>query len=785
MSQSACARRFLLTLIILGAAAPFLLWGTWRSAQSMYNDPTGWVPESFDERMEYQWFTDHFELDDAVILSWPGCSVDDQRLAALEDELEAPADPELRAASRELFERVVTGYSAVRELTAEPSNLPRGAALARLQGTLVGPDWQSSCAIVVLTAQGARQRGRSIDTILAAGERAVGVDRSQFSLVGPPVDGHVIDTESIRSLCYFAVPSGLVAWLLCCVCLRCWRFTLLVVLVAAVGECFVMSLVCISGQPMNAVLIVMPPLMFVLTVSAGVHLINYYYDEVRLRGAAGSVRRAMAKGWLPCLLAAATTAGGLASLMISDLVPIRTFGAISATGILVTVWLLLFLLPGAMELWPREPSRRRRFPGSGRGTAAAPDGSVLFAGLSTLACRHSRGIAVAFLSLALVSAWGLSRLETSVNIRSLFCSESRIMNDYRQMESSIGPLVPLEVVVHFDRGCSLDPLERLEIVNQLARDIAAVDSIGGVTSAASFLPPVPQRTWQRAVYRRRMQASFDSLYQNNYLAEEAQRQSWRISARVPTLEDIDYGHFLSGVQLRVERLLAEHRRTGVEGVSATCTGLMPLVDEAQRALLGDLFASFLLALAVVTLVMIAYLRSVAAGLLAMLPNAFPSIILFGTMGWLGRPVDIGLVMTASVALGIAVDGTLHFLTWYQRETAGGASAAEAVSRCFEHCGRAMIQTTIICGLGMLVFAFSRFVPTRSFAWMMFTLLLAALAGDFVLLPALLIGPLGKVFARRRVFTPAPATTRPDTTRPAARADVCSIRPPHEALLEKS
>ena len=181
---------------------------------------------------------------------------------------------------------------------------------------------------------------------------------------------------------------------------------------------------------------------------------------------------------------------------------------------------------------------------------------------------------------------------------------------------------------------------------------------------------------------------------------------------------------------------------------------MPLVDEAQRALLHDLFVSFLLAFVAVTLLMILFLRSLWAGLLAMLPNAFPSIILFGTMGWLGRPVDIGLVMTASVALGIAVDGTLHFLTWYRREIRRQMSPPEAVRRCFGHCGRAMVQTTIICGLGMLVFAFSGFVPTRSFAWMMFTLLLAALAGDFVLLPALLVGPLGRTAVRSPRVAPA-------------------------------
>jgi predicted RND superfamily exporter protein len=147
--------------------------------------------------------------------------------------------------------------------------------------------------------------------------------------------------------------------------------------------------------------------------------------------------------------------------------------------------------------------------------------------------------------------------------------------------------------------------------------------------------------------------------------------------------------------------------------------------------------------------MIIVLKSPVAGLLTMLPNMFPTFILFGAMGWLERPVDIGSMMSASVALGIAVDGTLHFLNWFRKEVQAGCSRQEAVSRTFRHCARAITQTTFVCGLGLLVYAFSDFVPTRRFAFMMFTLLLAAWIGDLLLLPALLISPMGKWFVGRK------------------------------------
>jgi predicted RND superfamily exporter protein len=138
----------------------------------------------------------------------------------------------------------------------------------------------------------------------------------------------------------------------------------------------------------------------------------------------------------------------------------------------------------------------------------------------------------------------------------------------------------------------------------------------------------------------------------------------------------------------------------------------------------------------------------------MVPNVFPMILLFGLLGWARLALDIGSVMTASIALGMAVDGTLHFLTFFRRgltraagESAGAATAHRiaAVQAAFQHSAPALAQSALVCGLGILVFAASSFAPTRRFAWMLSLLVAAALVGDLVLLPALLTGPLGRLF----------------------------------------
>jgi predicted RND superfamily exporter protein len=182
-----------------------------------------------------------------------------------------------------------------------------------------------------------------------------------------------------------------------------------------------------------------------------------------------------------------------------------------------------------------------------------------------------------------------------------------------------------------------------------------------------------------------------------------------------------------------------------DGVDLIYTGMVPLFHEAQNELLNGLFKSFLLAFVLIAIVMIVWFRSLRAGLLTMFPNVFPAAMIFGYMGWRGMIVDIGSMMTASVAMGIAVDDTVHYLTWFRRGLRDGMSRRDALIEAYQRCARAMTQTTMIAGLSLLVLVLSSFQPVSQFGLLMFVLLVAALVGDLVFLPALLAGRAGELF----------------------------------------
>src|SRR5690606_30711040 len=204
--------------------------------------------------------------------------------------------------------------------------------------------------------------GRPRGQLLAVAEEC-GIttgDDGELRLGGPPVDNAAIDEEgsiTLVRLVGFCIAIGLGLSLLC---LRSILVTIMVFLVGGISAVTSLSLVHWSGWTLDAVLMSMPSLVYVLGISGAVHIVNYYRDSCHEHGPRGAPTEALRMGWGPCSLAAFTTALGLASLYASNLMPIKKFGLFSALGVLATLALLFTYLPAALQLWPPGYHRRKR-----------------------------------------------------------------------------------------------------------------------------------------------------------------------------------------------------------------------------------------------------------------------------------------------------------------------------------------------------------------------------------------------------------------------------------------
>jgi predicted RND superfamily exporter protein len=739
-------RLALVSLAIFAAAAPWIATTAISVLGVDATTPIDWVPASYPARRAYAQFTADFESGDVVVASWPGCTLDAPSVARFLEAATGPGSPR-DAAGRPWFEDVASGQQAVARLTAPPLGLDRATAVARLRGVLVGPDSDQTCVVVGFTAAGRDDRRRAVAWLRDMAHDTAGVPPADLHLAGPVVDDVAVDAASDESLRFYGPPAAAIVFALTWLALKSFRYAVVV---------FVLSLGCVGlafasvglwGDRMNPVLIVMPLLVLTLGVAGGIHLVNYLVEEYRRGQGRGAALRAVKTAWLPCTLSAGTTALGLVSLVVSELEPIRVFGFHAAIGVLATLVVMFLVLPGIFARWPI----RRRVDG--------PHLPPALPWADWVTKRAGPIVATALAGLALAAA-GVGGIRTSVGIDTLFAPGSRMIADYTWLEREIGPLVPIEVLVRFADSSEIRAAERLDIVREVGAALADLAPVAGVTSAALFLPELPDASAavtvaRKVVIARRLEAQLSQLSDMRLIRDVDGAQLWRVTARTSALTGLDYETLLGEVRRTVEPVIAAHGGAD-RGLAAISTGVMPLVNAIQNTLLRDLFTSFLSACLVISLVMMAVEGGVVTGLIAMIPNIFPMVLLFGLLGWTRAKLDIGSVMTASVALGMAVDGTFHFLTFFRRGLAASAGPASpygraaAVQAAFRHSAPALLQSALVCGLGILAFTASPFAPTRRFAWMLSLLVAAALVGDLVVLPALLTTRAGRWFRPARV-----------------------------------
>lgn len=940
---------FLIAMVVVFVMA-LVPRGARKAVEGNTNKAEDWLPPNYSESIDLQWFREHFIGEQFALVSWDGNTLGNteklnqlaRRLVPSDEAITTAEDSSDLALRAKWYKHVVTGPGVLEELTSPPSNLSYNEAIKRIEGALVGHPQRDAegnslgnesrvtCLIVYLSREATednRTMRRAIEKIEEIAATECGIDPDTIHMGGPPVDNITIDIEGERTLQRLASLAGIVGFALSYWCFRSIRLTIIVFTVGVLSAGMSLAIVFYFGVlevtftaltsprlgTVDAILMSMPAVVYVLGLSGAIHIVNYYRDVRRDEGLHGAAEKAVKLGWGPCLLAAFTTAVGLGSLYTSDIMPIKKFGLFTAFGVLATVGILFTVLPVFLHRFPVSDKLISLQSGN-RGEDHLPGWAKKLFGFIV---GNYAYVCVFWLVIMGTFAYGFTKIDTEVQLLKLLDEDTDLIHDYAWLEENLGNLVPMEVVLTIPEEKRRTPdehaeadgeqyrmtmLERLNMLRMIQSRIEELPEISRVLSVATFTPESTDFGITSAdrsgdyAKNMKLQEHRDLLLEGEYLRLESPegeqqrgRELWRVSARVAALhtdeegESIDYGEFvaqlkqavdpvlvayqqrdqivealhkaekqLDGAQLCIlyrtpgdasdpvsgtqEKVLADLlrmsgavRAVSAEGrrgpgvtsfnlaeldkhkndpeymerainalsaqdalilvsvgsdprakqlaeaglqvidvsdvpvidssassplslvgdeprpIRAVYTGMVPLIYKTQRQLLISLFDSIKWATLLIAVVMMVLLRSPVAGGISMIPNVFPIVIIFGALGWLGIKVDIGIMMTASVALGVAVDDTIHFLTWFRRGVARGMNRVEAVLLSYDRCATAMLQTTIIGGLGLAVFATSTFTPTQQFGYLMISMLGAALVGDLLLLPAILASPLGYFF----------------------------------------
>ncbi len=662
------------------------------------NDIETWLPTEAPVRRIYDDFKERFGAEELVLVGLPGedteAAVDEELVEAVCERIESL--PEIRVC-----------WSPYRLMSImDDLGVERDEARERLEGLSAtrGPDGMIGIA-ALLSAEGLADRAATVDAVR---EQLNYCQLQDSQLAGAPVIVSELDRLGSRAnskqffLVTLAVCLVLLYWTL-----RDWRLTIGILGLTVWSINLTLTVLSWNGVEMNFILAALPIMVMVFTLAISVHLVHYFRHAM---DRPDPLATALKLAWKPCCLATLTTSIGLASLAVSDIGPVRQFGLAGALGSIVALVTGLGAVPALLTLFPPKPL----------GSDANPFGAPRENSPADRIVGHSGLVTTLTLLLIVAAGLGVPRLRMRIDPVDFLPAQGRVRQDAERVEENLTSTTTLEAVVDFGTG-SLPFVAKLDKVRHIEEQIRKHDGVRHTMSLAGLFPvEMPDDTFETLALLKRARGHRGG---GDYIADG--ERLWRISVR------------LTDGSADGRRLVYDQLVVATAGMPIAWTGISPLLDHAQGQIFTGFWESFLTAFVIITIVMIVSLRSVTTGLVAMIPNLTPILLVFGVLGWSGWYVDIGMMMSGSIALGIAVDGTFHFLIRYHQQRRDGVGRHTSSRDALERTGPPILQAAIVAAIGMLALSLSPFLPTMRFGLLTAAMLVTALLGDLVLLPALL------------------------------------------------
>ena len=495
----------------------------------------------------------------------------------------------------------------------------------------------------------------------------------------------------------------------------------------------VLGLVGLLGKPFNMVTIMLPTILVSIGVSVVVHLINDYHHERRRLTDREALAQTLASLARPALWTSVTTIFGFLALATSDVIPIRQLGWLGALGIGLSV-LWTFTLAPVLLIW------------LGDDRPAAADKSrtktrVLVHAALRLVERHPRRVLAAG-ALVLVGLGGLKWLEADTDYVRFFRDGNPVRADYQRIKSSGFPQYYLSVVLDYPNDSGYTEPRAFAATVDLERAITGLPGVRKVLSAAQLLREADRAlTGKREDWQQLREFDAQRVGQLLLLTEASGNRDLtdlitgdRLRSQFVVMTDYLSSKALE--RLREDIVALGHTQLprdlglSVVGTSVLWANMDAEVVQTQLTSLSVICGILLLTLPLV-------LRSWRFGLLGLVVSFLPIACTLGFMAWFDVKVNIATCLIGAIAVGVAVDDTIYFLSRVKLELARGRSLRWAVRRAMLVTGTAMLTTSLMLMAGFLTMAASDFLPSASFGILFAVTVALALIGDLFILPVLL------------------------------------------------
>ena len=482
-----------------------------------------------------------------------------------------------------------------------------------------------------------------------------------------------------------------------------------------------------------------PPLIIVIGIPNCIFLINKYQHEVKLHGnKVKSLQRVITKVGNATLMTNVTTASGFATFILTESQLLKEFGVVASLSILAIFILCILIIPIIYSFLPYPKNRHlehlnKRWIGG-------------FVNWMERMVRHKRiAIYCTSLILLIASIIGIYQIKISGSLIEDMPQESHFVNDIRFFEEEFNGIMPLEIMVDTKRKKGvmklstlkrMDELEELIIETpELSKPISVVDLVKYSKQAyyngnpKYYQLPTSQENSFILSYAKNSSSDIDLL--KNFV--DSTGQYARITTFIKDVGTDKMERIQEKIQDKIDKVFPK------EKYDVTITGKALVFQKGTKYLVKNLAISLSLAILLISIFMAYMFRSGRMIIVSLIPNLLPLLITAGLMGYLGVPIKPSTILVFSIAFGISVDDTIHFLAKYRQELqANHWKIKVSVYGALRETGVSMFYTSIVLFFGFSVFTISSFGGTVALGALVSATLLFAMLSNLLLLPSLLL-----------------------------------------------
>jgi predicted RND superfamily exporter protein len=519
--------------------------------------------------------------------------------------------------------------------------------------------------------------------------------------------------------------------------------------VVVVSVVIAMGSIAVFDYPITMLMGLIPPLMIVTTVPNCIYLVTKYHQEYqRYRNKTRALARVVQKAGAAAFMINATTAVGFATFIFTSSDLLKNFGVIASLNCLLAFFISLLVFPIVYSFLP--PPKEKHL-----GHLSSPWLESILDTLVRLVMYKRKAVyAVTILATGL-GLYGITLMSTTGNIVDDIPDSDRVITDLKWFEDNFNGVMPFEILVdgqkkgQITKEKNLQKIEELQlllanyqlqlqdtIIHPFARSLSIVDA--GKFVKQSFYGGDPEFYTLMARDEQRFIADYiQTDPEKSRSAEKTFLDSTKSMTRITTqVRDIgtkEMDRLMSEVKPQIDSIFDPAK------YKVTLTGTSVVFLEGTNYLVGDLFSSLLFGILIISLMMAAMFWSARMVFISFIPNIIPQIMTAGIMGFAGIPLKPSTILVFSIALGITVDNTIHYLAKYRQELKfHDWKIRDSALLAIRETGASMVYTSLVLLFGFGCFAASEFEGTRALGVLTAVTLLVAMITNLLVLPALLL-----------------------------------------------